>query len=286
MADNDNKINNPFTNPKSQNNQSGQKSTPSQEHPKKQSADLEKLSSQLNKHDDDNDDKKERIAVFFKRAMIILLILILLGGVAFAIFFFTKKGGTIVEVGTIKISTVVDTGLKDESGEQNIQEKLIYPGDKFSVRCVVRNSDNIDGDDNPNEYSKIFIRYSILVEVDGVNYNHVIVPVVPDLRKEDWHIYNPKEEVEDYVWDGFYYYYGALSKNQQLTIFDEIEFDFHDIPNGFGGKSATVTITVEAVHAGVDNLGVEGGDAWNTAPRRWINNMQKGINNYKNPITF
>ena len=125
----------------------------------------------------------------------------------------------------------------------------------------------------------LFVRFSIILEVDGESYNHVVVPVMPDLALENWHIYNKDEEVDGYVWDGYYYYYGSLGKNQSLTLFDEVEFDFHDTHNSFGGKTARVVINIEAVHGNVENLGVEPGNAWSTAPRRWINNMQKGINN-------
>ena len=250
--------------------------------------DLRRLNNQLNRRDDDDtEEKKERIATFFKRFVVILLVLVLVGGIGFAVYFFTQKTGAVIETGTIKISTVLDKGLVNESGTQNnIEADLIYPGNKYPVKCVIRNSDNPEGDDNPNQYSNIFVRYSIIVNVDGVAYNNILVPEIPNLRREDWHIYNRDEEVASYVWDGYYYYYGALTKNQQLTLFDEVKFDFHNITNEFGNKKAEILITVEAVHADTENLGVEGGDAWNTAPRRWINNMKNGINNNNNKINI
>ena len=110
--------------------------------------------------------------------------------------------------------------------------------------------------------------------------------LLPNPAESNWHIYNPLEEVDGYVWDGYYYYYGSLIADQSLTLFEEIEFDFHNTSNMFGGRDARITINVEAVQADINNIGEETGDAWNTAPRRWITNMQKGIDNSGNRITF
>lgn len=245
---------------------------------------LRKLSSQLN--NDNGNDKKEAAGKVVKTILISLLVLLLLGGIGVAVYFFTKDPASIMQAGTIKLSTQVTENLKDESGDINLADIEIFPGEKYSVRCVVSNADKTTGDTNTSEYDNILIRYSITIEVDGEKYNNVVVPIITDLSKKSWHTYNPDEEAEDYKWDGYYYYYGSLAKNQRLTLFEEIQFDFHNTLNSFGGKSAQIIIHVEAVHAVVDNLGVEGGDAWNTAPRRWINNMQKGVNNDNEFITI
>lgn len=249
-----------------------------------QDENLRKLNSQLNRNDDD-DDRKGAVGGFFKKLIIIILILILLGGIGVAVYFFTKSPGNISQGGIIKLSTLVTENLTDESGDQSISDLEVFPGEKYNIRCVVSNSDSTSGDDTPSEYANIFVRYTITVDVDGRSYNNVVIPIMSDLSKESWHIYNPEEEIDGYVWDGYYYYYGSLAKNQRLTLFEEIEFDFHNTLNMFGGKSATITINVEAVHADVENLGVESGNAWNTAPRKWITNMQRGVNNKGNSIT-
>ena len=114
----------------------------------------------------------------------------------------------------------------------------------------------------------------------------IVLPTISDLVKDSWHVYNPEEEDSDYVWDGYYYYYGALIYNEALTLFNEIQFCFDNVINDFGGKTAKMTITVQAVHADETILGVEKGDAWNTAPRRWITNMQKHQDNKGNLLTF
>ena len=244
---------------------------------------LRRLSNQLNQNNDD--DRKENIGKAIKTILIILLILILLGGVGFAVYFFAKNPTAVTQGGTIKLSTVVTENLTDESGDVSLSEIQIYPGERYSVNCIVSNSDKTTGDDNTATYDNIFIRYSITLEIDGEVRNDIVLPIITDLAKSSWHTYNPDEEAEGYVWDGYYYYYGSLAKNQRLTLFDEIKFDFHNTPNSFGGKSAQIVIHVEAVHAEVDNLGVEGSNAWNSAPRRWINNIKKGVNNNGEFIT-
>ena len=238
---------------------------------------LKKLSSQLNQNDDN--DNKERAGKAVKTIAIVLLVMVLLGGIGVAVYFFTKNPVAITQGGTIKLSTQVTENLQDESGDVNLSDVLVYPGSKYSVRCIVSNADKTTGDSNTAVYDNIFIRYSITLEIDGEKYNNVILPIITNLAKESWHTYNPDEEVEGYERDGYYYYYGSLAKNQRLTLFEEIEFDLYNTSNDFGGKSAQIVIHVEAVHADVESLGVEGSNAWNTAPRRWINNMKKGVNN-------
>ena len=247
--------------------------------------DLKKLSSQLTSSDSE---KKETAGKVVKIALIVLLIMLLLGGIGAAVYFFTKNPTAITQGGTIKLSMQVTENLKDESGmgDVNLADIKIFPGEKYAVKCMVRNADKITGDASTSDYDNIFVRFSISIEVDGKVYNNVVVPIITDISKKSWHVYNPLEEVEDYEWDGYYYYYGSLAKNHSLTLFEEIQFDFHNTLNSFGGKSAQITVHVEAVHAVVDNLGVENGNAWNTAPRRWINNMQKGVNNNNEFITI
>lgn len=265
------------------NNNQNQFNRPSNNDRKNQDDSLRRLSSQLNT-DSAKEERKEKAKGAVKGIIVALLIIVLLGGIGFAVYFFTKNPTVITQAGTIKLSTKVTQNLTDESGDISISDVEIFPGEKYSVRCLVSNSDNADGDDNLVEYDNIFIRYSIILEIGGESYNNVVLPVITDLARSSWHIYNPDEETEDYVWDGYYYYYGSLEKNQRLTIFEEIQFDFHNTLNEFGDKEARITINIEAVHADPENLGVERGDAWNTAPRRWITNMDKGVNNNNEKI--
>ena len=250
-----------------------------------QAESLKKLNEQL-RSDSRSEDRKEAVGGFVKKLLIILLIVILLAGIGVAIYFFAKNTGSVTSGGVIKLSIAVSENIDNMSPDNpSISTSEIYPGDQFGVKCIIRNADSITGDNDTTGQS-IFVRFSITLELDGVQYNNIVIPVIPDLAKENWHIYNKEEEVEGYVWDGYYYYYGSLIADQSLTLFEEVKFDFHNTTNAFGGRDAKIIINVEAVQADINNIGEEKGDAWNTAPRRWINNMTKGIDNSGNRITI
>lgn len=247
-----------------------------------QAEDLKKLNDQLNrKDDDDDDDNKGVFWLWFKRIGIILLILILLAGVGVAIYFFAKNKSDITGGSQIKLSTKLSEELDLEQGsasEQSIYYKKIYPGNKFPIVVGVRNSDVYTGDAT-DEGENIYIRYKISLILGGVEYTNVVVPTIDNMEAENWHVYNPEEELENYTWDGYYYYYGLLKPQQSLALFNEIGFSFENTTNEFGGKSAQIVISVEAIQADIANLGQDETNAWNTAPRRWITNMKKGVNN-------
>lgn len=253
---------------------------------KSQDENLKKLSSQLSRGDDLKEEKKESTKKVIKIILISLLIAVLLGGIGLVVYAFAKSPTLITQAGTIKLSTQVTENIVDESGDLSISDTVIYPGEKFSVRCVISNSEEIEGDENGIIYNNIFVRFSLALEINGETYYDVVVPVIADLAKSSWHMYNPDEEPEDYEWDGYYYFYGSLEKNQRLTLFEEIEFDLHKTMNDFGGEPARIVIEIQAVHADIDSLGTEGDDPWNTAPRRWIENMQKDRNNYGDDLGF
>lgn len=245
-----------------------------------QDQDLRRLSEQLNRHDD-NDDRKEKAGAWIKRILIILLILILLGGVGVAIYFFSQNKGNITNGAQIKLSAYLSENLDPEEGsmlEQSIYYKEIYPGNKFPVSVAVRNSDNFSGDID-EDGANIYVRYKIALIVDGKEYYDIILPSISDIESKNWHIYSADEESENYKWDGYYYHYGYLKPQQSLSLFNEIQFSFEKLDNSFGGKRGQIEVYIEAIQADTANIGTEEGNAWNTAPRRWINNMKKGINN-------
>lgn len=248
---------------------------------------IKKLSEQLN-HDDDNDDddRKGVFWIWFKRILIIVLVLILLAGIGIAIYFLSKNKNDITGGAQIKLSTQLSENIDPEtgSGDQSITVKEVYPGDKFPVVVAVRNADKFSGDES-TDGTNIYIRYKISVVVDDQEYTKVILPVISELAAENWHAYNPEEEKESYVWDGYYYYYGSLKPQQSLTLFNEIQFSYENTTNIFGGKKAQIVVSVEAVEANINNIGEEENNPWNTAPRTWIDNMKKGVNNKGDRIT-
>ena len=260
----------------------------SQDPNKQQNQDqIKKLGEQLNQNnkDDDDDDRKAAFGIWFKRILIIVLILVLLAGIGIAIYFLSRNKDNITGGGQIKLSTVLSENIDPETGggEQSIKVKEVYPGDKFPVVVAVRNADKFSGDES-TEGANIYVRYKIAVVVDGQEYTNIILPVISELEAENWHIYNPEEEKESYVWDGYYYHYGSLKPQQSLTLFNEIQFSYENTTNYFGSKKAQIVVSVEAVEANISNIGEEENNAWNTAPRKWIDNMKRGINNQGNRI--
>lgn len=250
---------------------------------------IKKLSEQLNRNDDDDDDDKKRAAgVWFKRILIILLIIILLAGVGVAIYFFTRNKGTIVGGAEIRLSSNMIENIDPEQGSPSdisIRKKEIYPGDKFPVVVGVRNSNKYEGDEETDvNGTNIYIRYKIALVLDGVEYYNVLNPTLTEIEKENWHIYNPDEEAENYEWDGYYYFYGSLKPQQRLTLFNEVQFSYENSVNAFGGKSAEIIITIEAVEANLKNIGEDSSSAWSTAPRRWLKNMEQGYNQQGNKL--
>lgn len=228
---------------------------------------LRKLGQQLNQ----NQNKKRRGGKW----VIILLILLLVGLAGFAVWYFLQ-GKTDIESGsTIRISMNVPEEIEGVVGDIYKPDNRISPGDKYDVVCKARNANNFGGDSaDATDQTPIYIRFKVTLIVEGKEYNGM---VVPNPVEGFWHIYNKDEEAEDYVWDNYYYYYGKLNYNASVELFNTLSFDFEKIPNEFGGKTGQIVITIDAVEANKDIIGVDGG-AWESAPKTWSTNMKNGVN--------
>ena len=233
---------------------------------------LRRLGQQLNKSP-----KKERKG---GKIFIIILIVFLVALLGVAIWYFLQNRREVDTGNSIKISMDVTEEVEGSVGEITLTSAPINPGDQFTVICKARNANQFTGDSAEDETVPIYLRFSVILEVDGVQYYDLLLP---NPASSNWHIYNPEEEAEGYVWDGYYYYYGKLNYNASVELFDTLTFDFEKIPNSFGNKSAVITIKIDAVEANIDIIGVNGG-AWETAPQTWIDNMKAGQNNDKPPV--
>lgn len=226
---------------------------------------LKKLGQQLNQNK--NGKKKG------SKWIIIILILLLIGLAVFAIWFFLQGKTEIQKGGYIRVSMEVPEEIEG-SASDIYTKKQISPGDEWSVECWVRNSKNFKSGDSDGEENQqpIYVRYRIALEVDGTKYYDLLTP---NIDTNAWYSYN--EELDgDYVWDNYYYYYGELVFNASaVRLFNKLTFDFHKIPNEFGGKSGKIIIEIEAVEANKDVIGVDNG-AWETAPSRWVERMKNG----------
>ncbi len=229
---------------------------------------LRRLGQQLNK----NPNKKKKGSKW----IIIILILLLIGLAGFAVWYFLQNKAEIDAGSTIRISMDVPQEIEGVVGDIYKPDNRISPGDKYDVVCKARNANNFGGDSTTAEdQTPIYIRFKVVLVVDGVEYNNM---VIPNPVSSMWHIYNKDEESADYVWDNYYYYYGKLNYNASVELFNTLTFDFENIPNEFGGKSGQIIITIEAVEANKEIIGVSGG-AWESAPKRWSDNMKNGVNN-------
>ena len=247
-------------------NQSGQ----NQQYNKDES--LRRLGQQLNKSP-----KKERKG---GRIIVILLIVLLVALLGVTIWYFLQNRREVDTGNSIKISMDVTEEVEGSVGEITLTSEPINPGDQFTVICKARNANNFKGDAEEDETVPIYLRFTVILEVDGVQYYDLLLP---NPTSSNWHIYNPEEEAEDYVWDGYYYYYGKLNYNASVELFDTLTFDFEKIPNSFGNKPANIIIKIDAVEANLDIIGVNGG-AWETAPKKWCENMKAGQNNDNPPV--
>ena len=237
---------------------------------------LRKLTEQLSRPIDDEDDKKGAVWSGFKRFLWVLLVLVVIGSIGGVVFFIIRNAKRTPDAALIRLSMDVDENVSDMTPEdQVISKKQIFPGDKFAVECSIRNSDDINGDDADTQTPDVYVRFKIELEIGKEKYTGILLPTLNDYS---WHIYDASKEGDDYEWDGYYYYYGKLIKNQSLTLFSELTFDFMKTVNSFGGKQANVKVTVEVVEADVDNIGEKA--AWSTAPPKWLQNMKDGVNNY------
>lgn len=229
---------------------------------------LKKLGQQLNQ----NQNKKKKGG----RWVIILLILLLVGLAVVAVWYFLQGKANIEEGGTIRISMDLPEEMEGVVGDIYKPDNKISPGDKYDVVCRARNANNYGGDSSDvADQTPIYIRFKVTLIVDNKEYYGM---VKPNPVEGFWHTYNKSEEAEDYVWDNYYYYYGKLNYNASVELFDTLTFDFKNIPNEFGGKTGQIVITIEAVEANKDIIGVDGG-AWESAPKTWSTNMKNGVNN-------
>lgn len=229
---------------------------------------LKKLGQQLNQ----NPNKKKKGSKW----IIIILILLVVALGAFAIWYFLQGKSDIEDGNAIRISMDVQEIIDGTVSDIFKEGTTISPGDSFDVVCKARNANNFGGDNvDATDQTPIYIRFKIVLIVDGKEYYDM---VTPNAVEGLWHTYDKDEEDANYVWDNYYYYYGKLNYNASVELFNTLTFHFENIPNSFGGKEGQIVITIDAVEANKDIIGVEGG-AWESAPKTWSTNMKNGVNN-------
>lgn len=222
---------------------------------------------------------KQRNKQRFEILIIIAIFMLILFVITFGIFLFLNQVPNISEdYIRVSFSKINKEVFFEESVTGEKIPKIISPGDKFNLIVATKNSNNPNGDSSDEIWGNIYLRYKIVLVVDGVEHADFI-EIEPEVNS--WHRYN-KEQENNFTFngkpivskdDGYYYYKGILGKNQSVTLFDNIKFSGKNITEAVGGKNAELVITIEALDA-IENS-ITNRIYWVDAPQAWVNYMTK-----------
>ncbi len=154
--------------------------------------------------------------------------------------------------------------------------KTVSPGDKFKLNVIAKNSNNIMGDTDEEDWTSIYVRFKIALIIDGIERKDFVY-VEPD--SQIWQRYN--KEIEDQYPtsendprpvvtddDGYYYCRLILLPNQQVTVIDWLRFSEVYITELVGGHDAVLKIQIEALEA-IPNI-LKNREIWSKAPQDWV----------------
>lgn len=154
--------------------------------------------------------------------------------------------------------------------------KTVSPGDKFKLNIIARNSNNIMGDTDEQDWTSIYVRFKITLIIDGISYDDFIY-IEPD--SEIWQRYN--KEIEDKYPtsendptpvvtedDGYYYCRLILLPNQEVTVIDWLRFSEVYITELVGGNDAVLKVQIEALES-IPNI-LKNREIWAKAPQDWV----------------
>lgn len=209
--------------------------------------------------------------------LIVILFLLLIAVLALGIYLYLQKI-TSYDEDYIRVS--VSMTNKDIFYETEVTGDLIpksvSPGDKFNLNIIARNSNNILGDNDGEDWTDIYVRFKITLIIDGVSYDDFIY-VEPN--QDVWERYN--KEIEDGYLnsetdptpvvkedDGYYYCRLILEPNQQVTVIDWLRFSEVYITELVGGSDAVLQVDIEALEA-IPNI-IKNREIWVNAPQHWV----------------
>ena len=154
--------------------------------------------------------------------------------------------------------------------------KTVSPGDKFKLNVIAKNSNNIMGDTDEEDWTSIYVRFKIALIIDGIERKDFVY-VEPD--SQIWQRYN--KEIEDQYPtsendprpvvtddDGYYYCRLILLPNQQVTVIDWLRFSEVYITELVGGHDAVLKIQIEALES-IPNI-LKNREIWSKAPQDWV----------------
>ncbi len=205
------------------------------------------------------------------------LVLLLIAVIALGVMMYIRQS-TVYEEQYIRVSVSMTNKeiFYDTEVNGELIPKDVSPGDRFNLNIVARNSNSIAGDTDIDDWLTIYVRFKIVLIVNGVEYNDYIY-IEPD--PEVWERYDANLEAgylnstndptpvvkED---DGYYYCKLVLWPNDKVTVIDWLRFSETKITEVIGGNDAVLRVDIEALEA-IPSI-VKNREIWNNAPQHWV----------------
>ena len=217
--------------------------------------------------------KQEAVNVVLTVVLFLMLIVVLTLGIYLYLQKVTSYDEDYIRV---SVSMTNKDIFYDTQVSGDLIPKTVSPGDKFKLNVIAKNSNNIMGDTDADEWTSIYVRFKIALIIDGIEYKDYIY-VEPD--SETWQRYNkdiedtyPTSEndptpvvTED---DGYYYCRLILLPNQEVTVIDWLRFSEVYITELVGGRDAVLKVQIEALES-IPNI-LKNREIWAKAPQDWV----------------
>ena len=217
--------------------------------------------------------KQEAVNVVLTVVLFLMLVVVLTLGVYLYLQKVTSYDEDYIRV---SVSMTNKDIFYDTQVSGDLIPKTVSPGDKFKLNVIAKNSNNIMGDTDADEWTSIYVRFKIALIIDGIEYKDYIY-VEPD--SETWQRYN--KEIEDTYPtsendptpvvtedDGYYYCRLILLPNQEVTVIDWLRFSEVYITELVGGRDAVLKVQIEALES-IPNI-LKNREIWAKAPQDWV----------------
>ena len=217
--------------------------------------------------------KQEAVNVVLTVVLFLMLVVVLTLGVYLYLQKVTSYDEDYIRV---SVSMTNKDIFYDTQVSGDLIPKTVSPGDKFKLNVIAKNSNNIMGDTDADEWTSIYVRFKIALIIDGIEYKDYIY-VEPD--SETWQRYN--KEIEDTYPtsendptpvvtedDGYYYCRLILLPNEEVTVIDWLRFSEVYITELVGGRDAVLKVQIEALES-IPNI-LKNREIWAKAPQDWV----------------
>lgn len=192
---------------------------------------------------DNKKDKDKR-----RRLLLLLLLLLLIFiGTAVGVFFIVRTPDRAIN---FKLEVISDIQTEINNSDGSVSTIKYLPGDTMDAKFFLKVI-NING---INYSQKVFLRFKINVEVDGNSYSGFFEPYFNNL--EGW-TYGTE--------DDYYYYNFRCVGNENIEVFDYLNFIPDRDNNALNGKEAKLIFIVEILEGNYSAIN----QMWITAPTNW-----------------